>query len=68
MLYGSLARGDFHEHSDIDLMVWGLDEQKYYLAVSELLALDATPEVDLVMAEHASPALLAAAEQEGVPL
>ena len=69
MLFGSLARGEpFHSRSDVDLMVWGLDETVYYRAVSQLLDLDPTIPVDLVRAEDAPPALLQAVHQEGVPL
>lgn len=68
-LFGSLARGGFLDiRSDVDLAVWGLDESKYYHAVSRLLDLDPTIEVDLVMAEEAPPGLLAAIEQEGESL
>lgn len=69
VLFGSLARGGlFDIRSDVDLAVWGLDESKYYHAVSRLLDLDPTIEVDLVMAEEAPPGLLAAIQQEGESL
>ena len=69
MLFGSLARGDcFDAHSDVDLMAWGLNEREHYFAVSKLLELDPAIAVDLILAEHAPPALLAAVEQEGIPL
>jgi predicted nucleotidyltransferase len=69
MLFGSLARDNpFHPRSDVDLIVWGLDEKLYYRVVSRLLDLDPTIEVDLVRAEEAPPALLQAVNQEGVPL
>ena len=67
MLFGSLARNDpFYPRSDVDLVVWGLDEKLYYRVVSRLLDLDPTIKVDLVMAEQAPPALLEAIEREGV--
>jgi predicted nucleotidyltransferase len=69
MLFGSLARNDsFHLRSDVDLVVWGLDEKLYYRVVSRLLDLDPTIKVDLIMAEEAPPALLKALEREGVLL
>lgn len=67
VLFGSLARGGvFDTHSDVDLAVWGLDNRKYLRALACLLDLDPTIEIDLVMAEDASPALLAIIEQEGI--
>lgn len=58
-LFGSLARQDiFDSHSDIDLAVQGLDETKYYRALADLMNLDMASDIDLVMTEQASPALL----------
>ncbi len=69
VLFGSLARGDlFHARSDIDLCVWGLDEKVYYTVVSQLLDLDPTIEIDLVMAENAPTHLLETIEAEGITL
>ncbi len=69
VLFGSLARGDpFDLHSDVDLAAWGLREEDYLRAVSQLLDLDAEISVDLVRAEEAPPSLLAAIEEEGVEL
>ena len=34
ILYGSLARGDFREHSDIDLCVAGMPERNYFRALA----------------------------------
>lgn len=67
--FGSLTRGGlFHQRSDVDLAVWGLDEQLYYRAVSHLLSLDPSVSVDLVEAESARPALKATIEREGILL
>ena len=69
VLFGSLAReGPFDMHSDVDLAVWGLDPRVYYRVVSLLLDIDPAIEVDLVMGETVPASLLAAIEQEGVPL
>lgn len=69
VVFGSLVRSDlFHPRSDVDLAVWGLDEKEYYRAVAQLLALDPTIEIDLVMAEDAPASLLANIEKEGVAL
>ncbi|MCS7220276.1 MAG: nucleotidyltransferase domain-containing protein [Anaerolineae bacterium] len=69
VLFGSLVRGGvFDLRSDVDLAVWGLDERKYLRALARLLDLDPTIEIDLVIAENASPTFLATIEQEGIPL
>jgi predicted nucleotidyltransferase len=69
VLIGSLASGKgFHQRSDIDLVVWGLDEKKHYQAVGRLLGLDPEFEVDLIEAEYASPNLSRVIEQDGVSL
>ncbi len=49
----------FHQRSDIDLAVWGLEESRYLRALACLLDLDYQFEVDLVMAEETHPTLLA---------
>jgi len=67
VVFGSLVRQSlFHSRSDVDLAVWGLEDRSYYRAVAQLLALDPAIEVDMVMAEEASAALLASVEKEGV--
>ena len=69
VLIGSLASGKgFHQRSDIDLVVWGLDEKIYYQAVGKLLSLDPAFEIDLIEAEYASPNLSRVIEQDGVSL
>ncbi len=69
VLIGSLARGKgFHTRSDIDVVVWGLDEKEYYRAVGELLSLEPEFEIDLIEAEYASPNLSRRIEQDEVPL
>jgi predicted nucleotidyltransferase len=67
--FGSLVHPElFHAQSDVDLAVWGLDQQQYYRAVAQLLALDPTVEIDLVMVEDASAPLRGRIEAEGVIL
>ena len=69
VLIGSLASGKgFHQRSDIDLVVWGLDEKEYYRVVGQLLSLDPAFEIDLIEAEYASPNLSRVIEQDGVSL
>lgn len=67
VLFGSVLFPErFHQRSNVDLAVWGLDERVYYRAVACLLNLDPALAVNLVEAELASPALLAIIEREGV--
>lgn len=66
VVFGSLARGDlFHERSDVDLAAWGIDERDYLKAVSQLLDLDSTLEVNLVRIEEAREGVQAAIERDG---
>jgi predicted nucleotidyltransferase len=67
--FGSvLASNRFHQHSDVDLAVWGLAEGSYYQAVGRLQGLDTDITVDLIEGERASPALLARIQKAGIPL
>jgi len=64
VLFGSLARGDTDEHSDVDLAVEGLAHLDYFHALAELAGLLDSP-VDLVELESAGPSLLARIRHEG---
>jgi hypothetical protein len=66
-LFGSLAVGDFTEHSDVDLAVEGLDGSRYFAALSELMTLFGGP-VDLVPMERAAASLRDRIAVEGKPL
>jgi uncharacterized protein len=69
MLFGSLARDEsISSHSDIDLAVWGLDEQIYYHVVSRLLNLDPSISIDLVRVEDAAVSFREMIDEEGIPL
>ncbi|MDZ7291981.1 MAG: nucleotidyltransferase domain-containing protein [candidate division KSB1 bacterium] len=57
----------FTEHSDIDLVVYGLPEGKYFSILSEISELTSFP-VDLIPVEAARPQTLQRVEQEGVEL
>jgi len=64
-VFGSLLHPKlFHERSDIDLAVWGLDEHLYLRALAALLDLDPEFSVDLVEAEYAAPGLARTIEQD----
>lgn len=66
-LFGSLAAGDFTDHSDVDLAVEGLEDARYFGALADLMALFGGP-VDLVRVESAAPSLRERITAEGVPL
>ncbi|MFZ1267235.1 MAG: nucleotidyltransferase domain-containing protein, partial [Anaerolineae bacterium] len=60
VLFGSILTPTFfHERSDIDLAVWGLDERLFLRALGRLLDLDPNFEFDLVEFEVAPPRLQA---------
>jgi predicted nucleotidyltransferase len=58
-VFGSLTRDNvpFHEHSDIDLAVSGIPDERFYEAVGRCLGHTADFSVDLVDLENAEEAL-----------
>ena len=67
-LIGSLARGrGFHSRSDIDLVVAGIAPERYSAVLADI-AERASREVDLILLESATPALLECVANEGVLL
>ena len=67
-LIGSLARGSsFHSRSDIDLVVAGIAPERYFAVLADI-AERAGREVDLILLESATPALLECVANEGVLL
>lgn len=68
MLFGSLARGDFHQWSDIDLAVWGVPSTHYYRAVAFASSFSNLFKVDLVDVEDCSESLRRHILKEGVEL
>jgi uncharacterized protein len=68
MLFGSLARQDFHRWSDIDLAVWGVSSADYYRAVAFSSGFSELFKVDLVDAEDCSESLRRHIQREGVEL
>ncbi|MBM4379900.1 MAG: nucleotidyltransferase domain-containing protein [Deltaproteobacteria bacterium] len=67
VLFGSLARGDVHPQSDVDLWVEGLDAVRQFEVVAAASARLGV-QVDLVRAEEAPPSLRERVQAEGVPL
>ncbi|MGH7899137.1 MAG: nucleotidyltransferase family protein [Candidatus Binatia bacterium] len=68
ILAGSLARGEFHRGSDIDLAVEGLPTGELFRAGAALEESARGLEVDLVPIESASPEYVARLEREGITL
>ena len=69
VVFGSLVHPDrFTAWSDVDLAVWGMEYRQYLRAVAFTHGLDGEVPVHLVDAATCSPALLSAAERDGVEL
>ena len=75
VLYGSRARGDFHERSDIDLAVYGMPENQrggFSMETEDLptlLKLDNAFETDCMTSQQTmNPAFLKNIEEDGVTL
>lgn len=68
VLFGSLARGDFHEWSDLDLAVWGVSSGDYYRAVAFASGFSEAFKVDLVDAEDCSETLRRHIQEESIEL
>lgn len=68
LLTGSLARGDFHSGSDIDLAVEGVRPDDFFRAGAALTDDAGGLAVDLVPIESASAEYLARLEREGIVL
>lgn len=69
ILFGSRARGDFRERSDIDIAVWGMEKEKECLFSSDVDDLPTLLKFDIVfVSEHTTPALLKNIEKDGVIL
>lgn len=69
VLFGSRARGDAHERSDIDLAVYGLNEQKQALFWADVDDLPSLLKFDLVfVSENTDTDLLKNIKKDGVIL
>ncbi len=66
MAFGSLVHDDwFSETSDVDLAVWGLQSEDYFVAVAKLQDLSPEFQIDLVAVEHCKPELRTVIMNEG---
>lgn len=68
ILVGSLARGDFAQGSDIDLVVEGLADDRFFAAGADLDAHAEGMKVDLVPLEAATSAFRDVVAGEGIVL
>ena len=69
VLYGSRARGDFHERSDIDLAVYGMPEDQRSSFSMETEDLPTLLKLDIVhVSQSMNPAFLKNIEEDGVTL
>ncbi|WP_243182509.1 nucleotidyltransferase family protein [Agathobaculum faecis] len=68
-LFGSRARGDNHERSDIDLAVYGMPEKQQIAFLSGVDDLPTLLKFDIVfIATYTSPDLLTEIDRDGVIL
>ena len=69
VLYGSRARGEFHERSDIDLAVYGMPENQRGGFSMETEDLPTLLKLDIVhVSQSMNPAFLKNIEEDGVTL
>lgn len=69
VLFGSRARGDFRERSDIDVAVYGLDERRRADFLDGVDALATLLKFDIVfVSDETAGDLLANIEKDGVPI
>ena len=68
VLIGSLARGEFREGSDIDLVVEGLPVDVLFRAGADIEGMAAGLRVDLIPLESARPLLRTVVAEDGIEL
>ena len=68
VLIGSLARGDFRDHSDIDLVVAGISASRFFDACAAADREAGDIAVDLIPLEDANPLVLRRIDSEGKEL
>lgn len=68
VLFGSTATGKLWTHSDIDIAVFGLDEDKYLDIVWEASQLALPFSVDILLAEKTSELLQQKIQREGIEI
>lgn len=67
--FGSLVQPElFHQHSDVDLAVWNLDDRLYFRAVGRLQSIDPQIGVDLIQFTDAKTTLQNVIQRDGIAL
>jgi predicted nucleotidyltransferase len=67
-VFGSILQKElFHDHSDVDLVAWGLRQEDILKAVADVTSLDSDIMVDLVVFEDAPESLRETIQAEGRP-
>lgn len=69
VLFGSRARGDARQRSDIDIAVYGMTEKSQSLFINEIDNLNTLLEFDIVfVTKHTPPALLSNIQKDGITI
>lgn len=68
VLFGSVAYGDIHKRSDIDLAIWGIPPKDFYRAVAFTSGYSKEWKVDLIDAEDCRETLRQSILKDGVEL
>ena len=68
LLFGSVARGDIHKKSDIDLAAWGIPPKKFYRAVAFVTGYSKEWKIDLIDANDCRKSLGESILKDGIEL
>ena len=69
VIFGTLAHGEgFSAWSDIDLAVWGIEPESFYVAVAFVTGFSTSFKIDLVDIKECRPALKKTIEKEGIEI
>lgn len=68
ILFGSLVSGQFREHSDIDILVEGIEEYNYFEVASEIMDIAFPFKIDLLPWSDIESKMRERIEREGVEL
>jgi predicted nucleotidyltransferase len=68
VLFGTVVSGNFHAHSDIDIAAWGIRDEDWSVAYSDIACFDREFEGDLVPMQWCKPHIAEEIERTGVDL
>ena len=66
-VFGSIARGDFHSASDLDLAVEGLEDRRYFEALARASEMTELP-LEIKIVGDCPPLLRRRIAEEGIPV